>query len=69
MQESWVQSLGWEDPLEKAGQATPVFLLGESPWTEEPDGLRKQSDMTEQLSTAQHIWGEVMKSKHNNYLS
>ena len=38
-------------------------LMGCSPWS------HKQSDMTEQLSTAQHIWGEVMKSKHNNYLS
>ena len=25
--ETWVQSLGWEDPLEK-GMATPVFLSG-----------------------------------------
>ena len=31
-----VQSLGQEDPLE-AGTA---FLLGESPWTEEPGGLQ-----------------------------
>ena len=28
MQETWVQSLGWEDPLEE-GMATPVFLPGE----------------------------------------
>ena len=28
MQETWVQSLGWEDPLEK-GVETPVFLPGE----------------------------------------
>ena len=25
-----VQSLGWEDPLERAWQPTPVFLPGES---------------------------------------
>ena len=30
MQETWVQSLGWEDPLEEAMQPTPVFLPGES---------------------------------------
>ena len=30
MQETWVQSLGWEDPLEEAWQPTPVFLLGQS---------------------------------------
>ena len=28
MQETWVSSLGWEDPQEK-GMATPVFLPGE----------------------------------------
>ena len=28
--ETWVQSLGWEDPLKEAQQSTPVFLPGES---------------------------------------
>ena len=37
--ETQVRSLGWEDPLEK-GMATPVFLPGESPWTEEPTSLQ-----------------------------
>ena len=33
--------LGWEDSGGKhGGILTPVFLLGESPWTEEPDGLQ-----------------------------
>ena len=39
MRETWVQSMGWEDPLEE-GMTTPVFLPGESPWTEEPGGLQ-----------------------------
>ena len=30
MQETWLQSLGWEDPLEEARQPTPVFLPGQS---------------------------------------
>ena len=30
MQETWVQFLDQEDPLEKEWQPTPVFLLGES---------------------------------------
>jgi len=36
MWETWVQSLGWEDPM-KEGMATHSwrFLPGESPWTEE----------------------------------
>ena len=40
-------------------QSTPVFLPGESPWTEGPGGLRpwgwKELDMTERLSTAQIV--------------
>ena len=40
MQEMWVRSLGWEDPLEK-GMAThssiPAWGI---PWTEEPGGLQ-----------------------------
>ena len=39
MWETWVRSLGWEDPLEE-WQPTPVFLLGESQWIEEPGGLQ-----------------------------
>ena len=39
MQETWVRSLGWEDPLEEGWQPTPVFLPEESPWTEDPGGL------------------------------
>ena len=30
MQETWIRSLGWEDPLEKGRVPTPVFLPGES---------------------------------------
>ena len=30
IQETWVQSLSWEDPLEKGIQPTPVILPGES---------------------------------------
>ena len=40
MQETWVGSLGWEDPWRRAWQPTPVFLPRESPWTEEPGRLK-----------------------------
>ena len=55
MQETWVQSLGWEDPLEN-GLATHCSILAwKIPWTEEPGGLQsmnhKESDMTEQTYT------------------
>jgi len=29
MWETWVRSLGWEDPLEKGNATTPVFWTGE----------------------------------------
>ena len=50
MQETWVQSLAWEDPLEKGKAPTPVFWLEKfhelySPWG------RKESDATERLNT------------------
>ena len=35
-----VRSLGRGDPLEEGMATTPVFLPGESPWTEEPGGLQ-----------------------------
>ena len=37
-QESWVQSLGWEDPLEKEIAIHSNILAWEIPWTEEPGG-------------------------------
>ena len=40
MQETWVRSLGGEDPLEKGMAAHSSILPGESPWTEEPGGLQ-----------------------------
>ena len=55
MQETWVQSLGQEDALERAWESAPVFLpgeshgqrslVGDSPWG------HKESDTTEPLST------------------
>ena len=40
MRETWVQSLGHEDPLEK-GMATHCSILAwRIPWTEEPGGLQ-----------------------------
>ena len=39
MQETWVRSLGQEDPLEK-GMAHPSILAWKSLWTEEPGGLQ-----------------------------
>ena len=40
MQERQVQSLGWEDPLEKEMATHSSNLAWEIPWTEEPDRLQ-----------------------------
>ena len=40
MQETQVQSLGWEDPLEKEMATHSSILAWRIPWTEEPGGLQ-----------------------------
>ena len=40
MQDTWVQSVGWEDPLEKGMTTHSSILAWRIPWTEEPGGLQ-----------------------------
>ena len=42
MQETWVQSLGLEDPLEKAVATHSSIIAWRIPWTEEPGVLQSQ---------------------------
>ena len=44
MGETWVRSLGWEDPLEKEMENHSRTLAWKTPWTEEPGRL--QSEVT-----------------------
>ena len=48
MRETWVQSLGWEDPLEKEKATHSSILTWRIPWTSPWD--HKESDTAEQLS-------------------
>ena len=54
VQESWIWSLGWEDPLEKEMATHSSILAWKIPWTEEPGGLQsmglQELDTTEQLN-------------------
>ena len=55
MRETQVQSLGWEDPLEKGMATHSNILAWRIPWTEEPGRLYspwggKESDTTEWLA-------------------
>ena len=73
MRETWVQSLGWEDPLEEDMQPTTVFLSGESLWTEEPGGLQSMGsqrvghDWATKHSTAQiaERWFRAIKEMNS----
>ena len=60
MQETWVQYLGWEDPLEEGMTTHSSILAWSIPWTKEPGRLHspwscKESNMTERLNTAQQF--------------
>ena len=46
MRESRVQSLGWEDPLEKEMATHSSILAWRIPWTEEPGGLQSMGSQT-----------------------
>ena len=68
MQETWVRSLGREDPLEKEWQPTPVLLPGKSHGWNSLVGYslwgRKESDTTERLhlnSILQTVYYRVTK--------
>ena len=53
--QTWVQSLGWEDPLEKEMATHSNIFAWSTPWTEECGRLQsmghKELDMTEQLNS------------------
>ena len=40
MQDTWVRSLGWEDPLEKEMAIYSSTIVWKIPWTEEPGRLQ-----------------------------
>ena len=49
MQETWIRSLGWEDPLEKGMATHSSILAWRILWTEEPEvhGNHRKSDRNE----------------------
>ena len=54
MQETWVRSLGWEDPQEEGTATHSSILAWGIPWTEEPGGLQSMGSQRvghEQLNT------------------
>ena len=63
MWETWVRSLGQEDPLEKEMATHSSILAWRIPWTEEPGGYspwgRKESDTTERLHFSLSEMGSI----------
>ena len=63
MRETWVRSLGWEDPLEKEMEPTPVLLPGESHGRRSLGGCsprgHKESDTTERLTQVHVLCGQL----------
>ena len=57
MQETWVQSLDWADPLEKGMATHSNILHWRIPWTEEPGSYSpwgcRESDMIEHTHVRQ----------------
>ena len=53
MQETWVWSLGWEDPLEKGMATHSSILAWRISWTEEPGGLQSMGS-----HRVGHDWSE-----------
>ena len=60
MQEMWVWSLGWEDPLEKEMATLSNILAWKIPWTEEPGGLQSME--------SQKSWTRPSKSNFHSLL-
>ena len=45
MQETWVRSLGWENPLEKGPATLYSILAWRIPWAEEPGRLQSMGSL------------------------
>ena len=63
MQETWVSIPGSGRSLEKgmAGEPTPGFLPGESPWTEEPGRLQSMGSHRVGHDWVTKHWGELYR--------
>ena len=64
MQETWVQSLGQEDPLEKEMATHSSIFVWYIPWTEEPGGLQSMGSPRagHDLATKPPKWKRVSDS-------
>ena len=59
MRETWVRSLGWEDPLEKEMATHSSILDWRIPWMEEPSGLQS----TGSQQRVRHDWSTSLSTR------
>ena len=64
----WVQSLGWEDPLEKERATLSSILAWEIPWAEEPD-LQCSAFFVVQLSHPYMTTGKTIALTRQTFVS
>ena len=62
-QETWIRSLGQEDPLEKEIATYSSILALKIPWTEEPGGLQSMGSQR-----ARHNWAANTHTKTEFFL-
>ena len=56
MQETWLRSLGWEDPLEKEIATHSSIIAWKIPWTEEPGGLQPTGSQRVRHDWVTSLW-------------
>ena len=70
MRDTWIWSLGWEDPLEKGTSTQSSILAWRIPWTEMPGKLQslghKELDTTEWLSLYSLLMPGMYESIHTD---
>ena len=64
MQETWVQSLGQEDPLEEEMATHSSILARTIPWTEEPGGLQSRGSQR-----VGYDWATEYTCRHTSIIS
>ena len=65
MQETQVQSLGQEDPLEKEMATHSSILAGRIPWTEEPGGLQPTGSQKSQTGLSDYTMAKSNFTSRN----
>ena len=67
MWETWIHSLGWEDPLEEGMATLSSILAWRIPWTEEPGGLQSLGSRSVRHDSTHFNTLELLSSISSGY--